>query len=76
MFNLKNREKLLADLASGLRMVAGSKITGVRVRLLHKGAVIKEYLGFDLALDEVVNDVYWDAEGNWSEADGVAVDTY
>ena len=75
MWNLKHREQLLSDLAAKTR-TRTERLINIRVRLTHKQLVIKEFLGFGAALDALVNDLYWDEEGNWSEADGLLIDTY
>ena len=73
---LRHRDRLLSDIASGFLANDRRNLVNLRVRLFHGDEMVKEYLGGAQALDAVVEGVYWDDEGNWSEADSAKVDTY
>lgn len=76
MFNLKHRDELLSDLSNGLKAAAVS-IGGVNMHrlsaLIMRDADILVKMNFVQALDYVVNDIYWNEECNWSEANQAIV---
>lgn len=80
MANLKHRDNLLADIADQLsnHVLARASMIHIRVRLYvaKDTEPVKEYLGLNIALHDIVNDVYWDEEGNWADASRAQLDTY
>ena len=73
---MTNREALLESVVSQLRLFERSALVHVRVRLFQGSEMVKEFLGLVPALDALVNNMFWDEEGNWREADSAMVDTY
>jgi hypothetical protein len=72
----KNREQLLADLVHQLDNFENQKLASIRVRFYKGPEMLKEFLGLKPALDALANNLYWDEEGDWSDADRVKADTY
>lgn len=71
---MKNREKLLADLVSQLKRVRSYSLEVIEVDLYDEdGNWLKKFGGLDTALDALVNDLYWDENGNWSSATTIKV---
>ena len=71
---MKNREKLLADLVSQLDKVRSYSLDAIEVDLYdEEGNWIKKFGSLDVALDALVNDLYWDENGNWSSATTIEV---
>lgn len=88
IWNLRNREKLLQDITSGLKdprlAVSSDKTHGkthdlrlwnMEVAFLEDGEIVAN---FDVpgAFDAIVNDIYWDEEGDWRNADEARVYSY
>ena len=73
-YNLKNREKLLQDIAEGLRTLDASStpIQCVEVALKSEGEIVRQS-SLHVALDSIANDLYWDEQGDWSDADSAEV---
>jgi hypothetical protein len=87
---IKNREKLLQDIADGLRDLALNESIPIRTRppasestrnrvalgdievIFHVGG---DSYNFDVptALDNIVNDTFWDENGSWADADRAEV---
>lgn len=86
LYDLKHRDKLLADIAEQLsnHVLVRASVAHIRVRLYHvplyggleNSPPVKEFLGLHIALDAIINDIYWDEEGNWADANRAALDTY
>lgn len=73
---MKNRDKLLAELAFRLHRYDEVKISSICVRLYLGDQMLKEFSGLTSALDHLVGNLYWDETGNWSEADRLLIYTY
>ena len=73
---LKNRDRLLCDIAAQLGKVERVALVHVRVRLFGGDEMVKEYLGLAVAIAQLAEGLYWDDEGDWRNADRVVVDTY
>lgn len=72
--NLKNRDKLLADIVTGLENDVDPKyrLGSIEVFFVVEGSAqgVEHRYEFGLveALNAVSNDLFWDERGNWSEA--------
>lgn len=77
-YNLKHREKLLADIAAQLPKLGDRSIFCIRVRLYCGKArrPVAEFEGLDKALTAIVDDLYWDENNNWADADRAHLDIY
>lgn len=77
MFNLKHREKLLVEYSTAFKSFVASfknvRIESVQASLMLGSETLKEGSASEI-LDYIVNDIYWDENGNWSDADGVCFD--
>jgi hypothetical protein len=73
-YNLKHRDDLLSDIATGLgEGSADSRLSNIYV-VFHCGADSYRF-SLESALDQIANDLYWDDRGNWSEATTATVET-
>lgn len=70
--SIKNREKLLSDIHSGLGDIDDNTPIGmIEVTFI---AGDQEFTGsFTWAMDCICNDLYWDERGDWSEATSARV---
>ena len=74
-WKLKHREALLQTLASGLNQYPGHRMGDLNVSFMHDGEVLLS-LGVAQAVDYIANDLWWDADSDWSEATHVVVKTF
>lgn len=79
-YKIKNRDKLLVDIARELNKLTNNKSTAVDVNCVEVSFVCKashDQYDFDLitALDCLSNDLFWDERGNWEDASEVIVRT-
>jgi hypothetical protein len=76
--NLKNADKLLADIITGLKPLADRKMSCplpcIEVKFFHGPRLVRtqDLIG---ALDAISNDLFFDEDGDFSEADRATVDT-
>lgn len=83
-WNLVHRESLLQQLADALKQhenrkpgASAPRVTDLKVTIFVGKRKKVEIFGLALALDYLVNDIYWDDEnGDWSHADRLTVETY
>jgi hypothetical protein len=71
---IKNATSLLDDIAKGLKKFQKTDLGCIEV-VFYQGKRKKPVGQFDVctALDYLANDVYYDTEGDWSEADRAEV---
>ena len=89
--SLKHRDALLVDLAAKLVEMTeppsprvhpsdayNPRVHGIKVSLFagRDEKPVNVYLGLPAALEAIVGGLYWDENGDWSEADRVELDTY
>lgn len=72
---LKHKMKLLQDIADGLKERGEERIRDLYVSFDANNGVDSYEFGLAQALDNIVNNVYWDERGDWSEADAAQVYT-
>ena len=74
--SLKNKDKILSDIVSGLRALEVDNkridLKNVNVDLLLDRVTFRQF-SLVYALDAVSNDLYFDEEGDFSDADGARV---
>jgi len=71
-WKIVNREKLLQDLADGLKYSYHVKLGTVQAEFYRKGRLLM-IAAVPIALDYLINDTYYDATHNWSMADQIKV---
>lgn len=79
-YNLKHRDKLLQDIAEGLRRIEQlyqrTQLVGVEIVFYVRASeckVERYTFGLVAALEVIANDLFWDERGNWAEAHQAAV---
>ena len=75
MRNIKNMEILLQNIAAGLNKLKQHKICNLEV-VFYKDKEIVLNTDVQTALDYLANDVYWNAENNWTDANTAKVRTF
>lgn len=72
-YHIKNREKLLSDIAWYIKNIdPDAKIGSICVTLFDNGIRVFE-ADLMTALRYVIEDIYWDQQGDWSNADDAQV---
>lgn len=76
MTNIKNRDKLLEDISSGLfqlsTVFSSAELDRIRVSF-YEGNIERARGDLPTALCWLANDVAWSNEGNWAHADKAVV---
>lgn len=79
-WKLKNRESLLQNLADGLRELEASdhppRLSNLKFTLFKGDEELTYVYSVSVILDWIVNDITWNEESDWSEADRLTVKTY
>ena len=70
---IKNKDKLLQDIADGLKDQGRHQLANLEVVFYVEEASYSFPVA--VAIDNIVNDIYWDERGNWSDADRAEVQT-
>lgn len=69
--NIKNKDKLLQDIADGLKANERYSLSNLEVAFFVGQTAYTLTVGH--AIDFIVNDIYWDERGNWAKADRAEV---
>lgn len=70
--NIKNWQSLLQNIAAGLNKFEDVKISYLEV-LLYKNKHLVLCTDLQTALDYIANDIYWNENSNWSDANKAVV---
>jgi hypothetical protein len=72
-YEIRHREGLLQNIASGLSRFQENKIYNLQVRFLEDGKTVLK-ADVPTALDYLANDIYWNEESDWSNANIAVVE--
>lgn len=75
-WNLAHRDNLLWQLAHELKKHTTVGLTYLKVTFFVDDIEIIQIYGAHVALDWIVNDIYFNEEANWSQANRLTVETY
>lgn len=73
-WKIKNRETLLQNIAAGLNHRKTSCLVHLEAVFYEDGEVVMKR-DVPTALDYLANDIYWDEDSDWSNADTASVET-
>lgn len=75
--NIKHREVLLQNIAAGLNQFdkPGCRTPVNCIEVIFNCEMNKYQFPLAVALDYIANDIYWDENGNWSDATHATVVT-
>jgi hypothetical protein len=83
-YSIKNRDKLLSDLAAllckgkdhGGRLLHMFPLVNLKVTLYRGKRKLYEILGAEVALQYLMEDIYWSEDASWADADRLTVEVY